>query len=248
MEPTRLFVDADSPAEWRLLGFHSVTRPLESDAYNSALLPSFLTLKEKFSIASGDRLPEEFPLDINRDLDCPSTTEFEESSIDNPLFGIPYGMAKLPTKEYAVLQRWIKAGYPDYDLSIPIIDAAQSIVKQWETFLNGKGEKQKLVSHYIYEHLYLGHLLINDSGEDYYFRLIRSFGGIGKDPIEIPTVHPNDTTGIGAFFYRIVPIKTTVLDKAHFLYRIDGGKLSHLVTIQLIFLQKVLDRVFAQIS
>ena len=70
MQPTRLFIDAHSTAEWRERGFFSVTG--DPDAANSpALLLLMLQLGRAHPFAPGEKLPESVGLDINRALTCP---------------------------------------------------------------------------------------------------------------------------------------------------------------------------------
>jgi len=47
-------------------------------------------------------------------------------------------------------------------------------IAAWERFLNGDSLKERLMSRYLYEHLFLAHLYLNDAVEGPAFRLVRS--------------------------------------------------------------------------
>src|SRR6185369_2717229 len=74
-QPTRLYVDAQTTAEWRERGFFSVLG--EGQAADSAsLLALMLELGRAHPFPPGEKLPASVPLDINRALSCPQLAEF----------------------------------------------------------------------------------------------------------------------------------------------------------------------------
>ena len=187
---TRLFIDGRSVTDWRKLGFHEVITATSASPKNTDYLDDALyrlvTRKPENTFPSGGKLPTDFPLDINRELSCAATIEEVDNFLaKQPMAAMPYGMAPLPRQEQLQLENWIKQGYPDFD---PPLDLPSSVivqVDQWEAFFNEKSPRHKLVSRYLYEHLFLGHLAISDKEQTYYFRLIRSSTPTAIAPNEI---------------------------------------------------------------
>ncbi len=70
---------------------------------------------------------------------------------------MPYGLPGLDAKEMDTVTRWLAAGAP-YDGDLPLSDTQRGQVQAWESFLNGASPKERLMSRYLYEHLFLGHL------------------------------------------------------------------------------------------
>lgn len=227
--PTRLFVDATTEAEWRNLGFFSVAD--QNPASASSVLEQMLVLKNEFDVPEGEPLPAEFPLDINRELSCPAPSDIGAFVEEHSQFGMPYGMAPLADEELAVLQQWATDGFPQFDTQQPVPDQILEQIAEWESFLNSLGDKQALISRYIYEHLFLGYLTFDNHQSERYFRLIRSYTPTGSDPIEIATLHPNDGPPTSTFYYRIIPIRETSLDKTHFSYAMDARRLQRLADL-----------------
>lgn len=225
--PTRLFVDGNSRDDWHSLSFHDVANikpPLIENnklEVDSDVLWKLISQKNKKSLRVGKPLPADFPLDITRELSCPKQNEVDNFLADNPSFGMPYGMTALPKEEQQVLEQWMQSGYPDFDSVINPPPAVTAQVERWETFFNNPSPRKKLVARYLYEHLFLGHLAIADIEDTYYFRLIRSSMPSGSPANEIATRRPNDSPGAKPFYYRLIPIKGTILDKTHIVYQLD---------------------------
>jgi len=161
---------------------------------------------------------------VNRELSCPTKSEVKPFLAKNPLYGMPYGMAALPADEQRVLETWVSSGTPDFDRTINLSKSIKVQVQAWEFFFNQNSARHKLVSRYLYEHLFLGQLVLNSQGENTQFRLIRSTTPSGKKALEIPTTHPNDPPGSDSFYYRLVPVGSTSLDKTQFTYLLDSKR------------------------
>ncbi|MGR8953695.1 MAG: fatty acid cis/trans isomerase, partial [Gammaproteobacteria bacterium] len=99
-------------------------------------------------------------------------------------------------------------------------------IAQWENFINGPALKQKLVSRYIYEHLFIGQLHFKGHPESEFFRLVRSKTPPGQPIEEINTVRPYDDPGTDTFYYRLRPVTETVVDKIHFVYELSDQKMA----------------------
>ncbi|MBL1321759.1 MAG: fatty acid cis/trans isomerase [Methylophaga sp.] len=233
-ELTRLFIDAHSAQQWRLLEFHSVITPDEASARES-IVAKLLEQKKIFKQDDGKPLANHFPLDITRELSCPSNDEVSQFLNKNPQFGMPYGMAIIPEEEQDLLEQWIEVGAPNFDVQHNITTNVNKQMAEWELFLNRRTNEQKLVSRYIYEHLFLGHMTLKDQKKSYFFRMIRSVTAPGERAIEIPTAHPNGEPGV-EFYYRLVPITSTLVDKTHFTYMLSPNKLERFK--QLFFSEK----------
>ena len=106
-EPTRLFSDAQSPAEWRKKGFSAVLneRGREGDL-EASVLYRMLRLKSALPI----------PLAITTAADapqsCPAIEELDRFAAASPHAGMPYGLPALPAAEAGALAAWLKAGSP----------------------------------------------------------------------------------------------------------------------------------------
>ncbi|MEO7386864.1 MAG: fatty acid cis/trans isomerase [Gammaproteobacteria bacterium] len=67
---------------------------------------------------------------------------------------MPYGLPELADSEFATLAGWLVRGAP-YREPAPPPAAALEQVAAWEAFLNGTSPKERLMSRYLYEHLFL---------------------------------------------------------------------------------------------
>ena len=101
-------------------------------------------------------------------------------------------------------------------------------MSQWEDFLNGGSKKQRLVSRYIYEHLFLAHIHFADTNERRFYRLVRSTTPPGEPIDEIATIRPFDDPGVDLFFYRLRPFTPIVVSKSHVVYELSDEKIGAL--------------------
>ena len=103
-EPTRLFTDAQTTAEWRERGFFSVIdskRGLEE-----SLLYRMLELGRAHRFEPGERLPEEIALGLKRDNQCPAPDEMDDYADKHPLGGMPLGTPALSDDEFNTVRTW----------------------------------------------------------------------------------------------------------------------------------------------
>lgn len=179
-EPTRLFQDAKTLADWRAQGFSPVlpegvdiTSRLAADKQTvrtestvSSLMSGVLALKRNtpLPVLADERLdPEAFDLSLNRKWSCPKPEQFASYARKNPAAGMPYALPALSTDEQQLLSRWLQQGAPfdtpvDFSGHRQTPDAYQSWIKRWEKLLNQPDLKSRLVARYLYEHLFLAHL------------------------------------------------------------------------------------------
>ena len=57
----------------------------------------------------------------------------------------------------------------------PLSPSLAKEVRHWEEFFNGSSLKRQLVARYLYEHLFLAHLYLEDQGAStVFFKIVRS--------------------------------------------------------------------------
>jgi len=113
MQPTRLFVDARSTAEWRSREFHPVLNEGQQTPENNlknSVLYRLLRLKQQHPQPRTDPLPDSFTLDLNREQTCPTLESMDDFAVERPLWGMPYAMPNLPEQEYRTLVSWLAQG------------------------------------------------------------------------------------------------------------------------------------------
>ena len=226
--PSRLFVDAQRASEWRKQGFFPVLNEraatTEADLAASVLYRS-LALKREHPLPQVAVLPRPFDFSIDHKQTCPTIETFDAYAREFPLAGMPYGLPGLAAHEHESLARWIAAGAP-YEGPAPVSAEAARQVAAWEAFLNGDSLKERLMSRYLYEHLYLGFLYLDSDKARRPFRLVRSATPPGKPLATIATRRPYDDPGVPRPYYRLVPEPETVLAKTHLPYRLSAERMA----------------------
>jgi Fatty acid cis/trans isomerase (CTI) len=219
---TRLFDDAQTTQEWRDKGFYSVT-----NAANPAdgVMYRMLALKQAHPLPASGPLPSEFDFSLYRDQQCAREDEFDSYAKEFPFSGMPYGFPGLDTKEHQVLTDWLAGGAKVQPLQ-PLAAATELLLGDWEAFLNGQSKREKLVSRYLYEHLFLATLHLEVNNKPVWFRLVRSSTPPGQ-PLElIATRRPYDAPPPGPLYYRLQRMDVTPLAKIHMPYRFDRARLA----------------------
>ena len=229
-EPTRLFVDAATTAEWRNKNFTSVLHEKIADEPNNpvdnlkhSVLYRMLRLKQLQPQARTGMLSDDFDLSLNRKQSCPTLNEFNDYASDHPEGGMPYAMPNLSRDEYTTLVHWIAQGSPVEDALPPSKEITKQI-GQWETFLNGSSNKEMLFSRYIYEHLFQANIHFKNSGHREFYHLVRSTTPPGDDVNIIPTRRPYNNPD-GDVFYRIVQKKASIVAKTHNVYELSDQRM-----------------------
>ena len=227
IQPTRLFIDAKSTKQWRSLDFYPVINEQEKTPVanlQNSVLYRLLQLKKQFPQPDSERLPESFSLELNRQQTCPTLETIDEFAEEHPLWGMPYAMPGLSTSEYRTLVTWIAQGSKTHAAAAPAGSVALEI-KKWEGFFNQSSRKHKLVSRYLYEHLFHAHIHFSGSAEREFYRLVRSRTPSGKKIDEIATVRPNDSPGHQHFYYRLLPYHPAIVNKNHIVYEFSDQRL-----------------------
>lgn len=219
---TRLFEDAHTSAQWREKGFYPV---LDADLPEHGVLAGMLALKQEHPLPDVDRLPSSFDFSLDRKQQCPKPDEFDTFAAEYPLWGMPYGFPGLAGEEHRALVEWLEQGAPGVPRQPPGA-AEQAAVASWESFFNDPGLKQKLASRYIYEHLFTGSLYFSDIADRTgFYTLVRSRTPPGQAIDIIATRRPYDSPGKGDFFYRLQPLRTSILDKRHMPYALNRARM-----------------------
>lgn len=232
---TRLFEDAHTQEQWRQKEFFPVVadKPqinyseLSSSEYETAarlnitssVMAHLLQLKQDKPLAldktNTKRLSEEeFPLDINRDYQCPTIDTIEAYKEDNPQWGMPYGLPSINKQEHNILMNWIAQGSIGDDI-VSVSTQNQDQIIKWEAFLNQDDLKTRLMSRYLFEHLFLVNLYFDADKPKQFFKLIRSATAPGQKIKGIYTRRPFDDPKVERVYYRLVPMKQTLIHKSH---------------------------------
>ncbi|MCP4410109.1 MAG: fatty acid cis/trans isomerase [Gammaproteobacteria bacterium] len=225
--PTRLHIDAKTTEQWRGKGFHSVLNEgtaTPMDNLDQSVMYKMLRLKQMNPQSRVGMLADKIDLSLDREQTCPTFDEFEKYATKFPNEGMPFAMPNLKDEEYRMLVQWLAQGAPVPDAKKPSAAALKQI-KHWETFLNGTDNKQKLVSRYIYEHLFIGHMHFEGSGDREFYRLVRSSTPAGQPVDEIATVRPYDDPG-ATFYYRLLRYPGDIVAKTHLVYELSDQRMA----------------------
>jgi len=226
MEPTRLFIDAATTAEWREKQFFSVTESSVTDGYNDSIMIQLLAHKMKKPQSSGEYRPEADDLACAADRD-----EVADYLAKHPNNGMPLGFPPLSQEEFDTIAGWLVQGAegPDEQLQATLEAPAAGDLQQlsrWEDFLNRDDPKHGMTARYLYEHLFLAHVRFGQ-GRDFY-ELVRSRTAPGKPLDLIATVRPYDDPGSGAVYYRFRRIHSTIVQKTHMVFPMDDAALARI--------------------
>ena len=231
--PTRLFEDAHSTADWRKKGFYPVLNEYEQTPdtnLQASVMHHMLSLKRDNPLPGDALLANTFDLNLNRDQQCPKPGELKDFTARFPLWGMPYALPELNDAEYQTLRRWLQGGAR---MALPVDDdtATHAEVDRWETFLNGDSPKQQLMSRYLFEHWFIAHLYFSDTGDDGFFKLVRSSTPPGQPLQPLSTRRPYDDPGVERVYYRLWRDHSTILDKTHMPYALGGRRLAWLESL-----------------
>ena len=226
MNPTRLFIDAQTTKEWREKKFFSLTQKFDAnESYNDSIMMHMLHEKKIHPEIIGAYKPEEDKLICPRNL-----KEMGQYIEEKPNHGMPYGMPAISNSEYKTLSQWLAQGAkgPSVVEQKKLTTAskkAQKEIQKWEDFLNAPDAKHAMTARYLYEHLYLAHLHFTSTQREFY-RVVRSFTPAPQKIDEIPSVRPFDNPNREKFYYRLQKIHSTIVHKTHMVFELNDAKLS----------------------
>ncbi|MCB0345936.1 MAG: fatty acid cis/trans isomerase [Bdellovibrionales bacterium] len=226
-DPSRLYIDGQNTSEWRTRDFFPVLNEREQTPEANLIASVFyrtLLLKDKHPLPESPQLPDSFNFGIDSEWECPTIEEFDAFEKDYPLWGMPYGLPSLSTNERGLLASWISSGAQTPERAA-LSELHMKRIAKWEKFFNGNTAKEKLMSRYIYEHLFLAHLYFDDLAPGEFFKLVRSKTPPGS-PIEIiPTRRPYDSPGKEPFYYRLWRERSSISIKTHMPYGLNMRRL-----------------------
>jgi hypothetical protein len=225
---TRLFVDAQRPSDWRKKGFFPILNeraPTPEANLAASVLYRSLALKRAHPLPGDAVLPKPFDFSLDRTQSCPRIEQYDAHERDLPLAGMPYGLPGLDQHEFETVTRWLEAGAP-YEGPVPPSADASRQVREWEAFLNGDSLKERLMSRYLYEHLFLGQLYFEGDPGRRAFRLVRSATPPGTPVAFVATRRPYDDPRVPRAYYRLVPEPETILAKTHMPYALSPARMA----------------------
>jgi hypothetical protein len=224
MDPTRLFIDAQTTKEWRKKEFFSVTDSNVSGGLNNSIMIELLSHKMKNPKSSGDYQPETDKLTCADDQ-----KELGGYLKKHPNRGMPYGFPPLKQEEFEIIAGWLVQGAKGPDaaqqeaLTAPKASDERAL-QQWEAFLNQDDAKHAMTARYLYEHLFLAHIKFGTPTNEYY-ELVRSKTAPGKPIDLVATVRPYDDPGVKRVYYRFRKIHSTIVNKTHMVFDFSDAKL-----------------------
>lgn len=225
--PTRLFVDGQTPSDWRAKGFYPVLneRSLSSEAnLKGSVLARLLRLKREFPLTTENKPLDGFDFSLNREQVCPTIDQIDTYEKEHPRWGMPFGLPGLTEQEYKKIDEWIAKG-AKYAANVDLPHSVKSEVRRWESFFNGDSKKEQLVNRYLYEHLYLAHLYFSSTRKRLFFELVRSRTPPGEPVERIPSVRPYGEPNVERVYYRLLPIHSSIVLKRHMPYALNEKRM-----------------------
>ena len=166
----------------------------------------------------------------------------------NPAAGMPFGLPAISRADFEQLTAWVENDSPGptaEELRTAAAVRAPAAVAQWETFFNDPDPRSRLVARFIFDHVFLASIVLEESPGDF-FRLVRSKTpptqtvreADGQEqtvarPVEViatplPYDNPYDYAGVTQFWYRLEKITTPIVQKNHFVWRLRARDIDHL--------------------
>ena len=223
-KPSRLFIDEKTTADWRKVGFLDI---LDRNNPDNSLIAKVLEQK-KYS---------------DKELTPPELAHscYSEKS-NKKFFGMPYGLAKLEANEENDILDWLKKGaLPPNENELRVLSKPSSenikSITEWESYLNRTSIKEKIISRFIYEHLYLGRIYFGTQTPSEFmefYRLVRS-----RTPCrtnnevqidEIARVRPYDDPG-GKFYYCFKKSIEARVHKTHMPFLLNSEKMKRYIEL-----------------
>lgn len=225
-DPTRLFIDAATTEEWRTKEFFSVTDKLVGDETNRSIMERLLVLKQKNSLPQGSYYSE--AEDLTCAKDAQENTLYMEK---HPHNGMPFGFPPLTKTEHNTIVQWLSKGakgpsLKEQALLIKPSSAAESQIKQWESFFNATDPKHVMSGRYLYDHLFLAHIHFEGTPTNEFYEIVRSRTASPEAIVIIPTIRPYDDPGTKRYYYRFRKIHSTIIHKTHLLFSLGHRTLN----------------------
>ncbi len=225
---SKLFHDGKNESDWRNKGFYSVTRA--TPLMNNQGLKS-----GNFSIFAAAIRNKNNPLHviITANLLDDEINMCKEGQKDlNLVPAMPYNMTSLSPEEIETLMTWVNSDDQEQILQSAIDNPERALpknpfaIKAWEDFFNHPTNRAKWTSRYLYEKLFLARFYIQESPGEFY-ELVRSHTPTGQEIDIISTLKAFDKPA-EKFYYRLFKVRSTLLNKDHFVYEASNKELEHL--------------------
>lgn len=235
-DPTRLGIDANSTSGWRQKGFTPVLNERKQNEQinlDNSLLYQSLTMKRRYPLPGGGRLPAAYGVgtELRYDesfvhqqtcSDIETHAQFEQA---HPQWGMPFALPGLSRQEFKTLETWLEQG-ARVEPAKNLPQAVKNKVAQWEAFLNRPSKKARLMSRYLFEHLFAGHIYFDGVSTTDFFMLVRSRTPPGQAIDIIPSVRPYDDPGVDNFYYRLDYYDRAIVDKTHMPYAFNKKRMA----------------------
>lgn len=235
---------ASTVTEWRERGFYPVIPGKGSSADNAqaSLLYQMIAAGHQHNRPGFSREALAPAYERRYRHQCPKDPQALRRHLEaEPLAGMPFGLPGLSAGELETLRAWADGGAPgpsreaDRQARLP---AGPEAVRRWERFLNDPDPRARLVARYIYEHVFLAHIVLDESPGDF-FRLVRSSspparsvddgqGGMREERLPVvlidtprPYDDPYAAAGVDRFYYRLQKLITPMVQKNHFVWHLD---------------------------
>ena len=161
-----------------------------------------------------------------------NSNEYSIWKNEHPEGGMPFGCPGLKRAseggyaagEFDIIENWLKKGAPGPNpqaLAAHAMPKDPVTISKWESYLNNPSIKQKLVSRYLYEHLFRARIAFDTVPGEFY-EIVRASNAPGQFPVaEIVTEVPNDAPGNNpnsVFYYRLRKMTDLITIKDHLVW------------------------------
>nr|WP_320166927.1 fatty acid cis/trans isomerase [uncultured Methylophaga sp.] len=223
--PTRLFTDANSEEEWRNAGFYSI---LSGQNAQASLLYRMLALGKTHQFKDNSKLPEDLDISIRRENQCPTVDTISDYEKRYPLTGMPFAVSGLTDDEFSTISGWLYQGAKVSEDQVELNKNEISAIEEWEAYLNQTSNQRKLVSRWLYEHLFLAHLYFDGKQDNtHFFELVRSYSPPGE-PISIVKTRLPNSEPEDPIYYRLRLVKGITVHKRHITLLFDDKLKNHI--------------------
>lgn len=240
-----------STEEWRNVGFYPIVSRGKNAAENRAgsMISQLVTAGHKSNQPGFSRQALMASYKDRYNHSCPSTAEALKVHLAaNPAEGMPYGLPALSDAQLDHIDQWVLAGSPgptEAELAKASTLANPEAVARWESFFNQADAQHQLVSRYIFDHVYLSTLALDESPGEL-FKLVRSKtagnsvaeAAAGKptpkvEVIDTPKPYDNPMVyaGVEQFYYRLQKVTFKPVQKNHFVWQLGQDDVAHLESV-----------------
>jgi hypothetical protein len=224
---TRLGIDAQTTAEWRDKGFHPVLNERDQTPANelgASVLYNMLALKSHNPLPAGILPAKTFDFSISRAQTCTRLSTMEKYERDHPQWGMPFGMPALTSAEMQIVTTWLSSGAKTQGPP-PMPESYAREIAAWETFFNGDSLKERLMSRYMFEHLFLANIYFDEVGTVERFRLVRSTTPPGQPIDIIATRRPYNDPKVARPYYRLQRNIDALVSKTNMAYALNAKRM-----------------------